>query len=226
MIYPICQNSSYSDVSSQGKFANVQLQSFTDASERAYAALIYATITDVDGHIVSKLVASKTRVATIKTVSLPRLELCAAHLGIKLLVKVALPNLPSPTNYGWTDSTIVLQWFSQLPWTWSCFVANRESKIQQTLPRENLNHIRSSLNPADCASRGMTVQDLWWLGPTWLLHPETLGLNYLQRSMMKCEKWFKQNKSRNPTLIQSLPLKSWKLYLTLHGITLLTKPFV
>ena len=168
-------------ISPQGKIANVQLHLFTDASEMAYAVVIYARITDIDGHIVSKLVASKTRVAPIKTVSLPRLELCAAHLGIKLLVKIkeifALTNLPSPTIYGWTDSTIVLQWLSQLPRTWTCFVANRVSEIQQTLPRENWYHVKSNLNPADCASRGMMVQDLlkhdlWWFGPNWLLHPE------------------------------------------------------
>ena len=52
----------------------------------------------------------------------------------------------------------------------------------------------------------------------------TLGLNYLQRSMMKCEKLFKQNKSRNSTLLQSLPLKSRNLYLTLND-TALSKVF-
>ena len=167
--------------SPHGKIANVQLHLFTEASEMAYAAVIYARITDVDGHIVSKLVASKTRVAPIKTVSLPRLELCAAHLGITLLVKIkeifALTNLPSPTIYGGNDSTIVLQWLSQLPRTWDCFVANRVSEIQQILPREKWYHIKSNLNPADCASRGMMVQDLlkhdlWWFGPNWLLHSQ------------------------------------------------------
>ena len=168
-------------ISPQGKIANVQLHSFTDASEIAYAAVIYARMTDIDGHIVSKLVASKTRVAPIKTVSLPRLELCDAYLGIKLLVKIkevfALTNLPSPTIYGWTDSTIVLQWLSQLPRTWTCFVANRVSEIQQILLRENWYHVKSNLNPEDCASRGMMVQDLltnnfWWFGPNWFLHQE------------------------------------------------------
>ena len=168
-------------MSPQGKIANAQLHLFTDASEMAYAAVIYARITDVDGHIVSKLVASKIRAAPINTVSLPRLELCAVHFGIKLLVKIkaisALTNLPSPTICGWTDSTVVLQWLSQLPRTWTCFVAKRESEIQQTLPRGNSYHVKSNLNPTGCASRGMMVQDLlkhdlWWFGPDWLLHPE------------------------------------------------------
>ena len=109
------------------------------------------------------------------------MKLCAAHLGVKLLVKVkeifALINLSSPTSYGWTDSTIVLQWLSQQPRPWTCFVANRVSEIQQTLPREIWNHVKSSLNPADCASRGMMVQDLLkhglsWFGSNWLLHRE------------------------------------------------------
>ena len=89
-------------VSPQGKIAKAHLHLSTDASEMAYVAVIYARITDVDGHMIAKIVANKTRVTPIKTVSLPRLELCAAHLGIKLRVEVkeifVLTNLPSRTT--------------------------------------------------------------------------------------------------------------------------------
>ena len=159
----------------------VQLHLFTDASEMAYAAVVYIRIIDTTGKVFTNLVASKTRVAPIKTVSLPRLELCGAHLGIKLLNKIQeildLTALPKATTFGWTDSTIVLQWLAQLPRTWTCFVANRVSEIQQILPRDNWNHVKSSLNLADCASRGSSVNNLiqsqlWWHGPEWLAKPD------------------------------------------------------
>ena len=62
----------------------VQLHLSTDISEMAYAAVIYIPISDISGKDFTNLVAAKTRVAPIKTVSLPGLELCGAHLGIKL----------------------------------------------------------------------------------------------------------------------------------------------
>ena len=151
----------------------VQLHLSTDISEMAYAAVIYIPISDISGKDFTNLVAAKTRVAPIKTVSLPGLELCGAHLGIKLRNKnqeiLDLTALPRATTFGWTDSTIFLQWLAQVPRTWTCFVANRVSEIQQSLPRANWNYVKSSANPADCESRGSLVKNLiesqlWWFG--------------------------------------------------------------
>ena len=160
-----------------GKIQTVQLHLFTDASEKAYAAVIYARMTDTNGFVCVNLIAGKNRVAPIKTVSLPRLELCGAHLGVKLMVKIqevlAITNLPQQEAFGWTDSTIVLHWLAQLPRTWTTFVANRVAEIQEILPRSNWNHVSSTNNPADCSSRGTTLEllqssSLWWNGPQWL----------------------------------------------------------
>ena len=167
----------------QTKIETVQLHLFTDASVQAYAAVIYSRITDTDGFVSVNLVAGKNRVAPIKTVSLPRLELCGVHLGVKLLVKIKeilnLTSLPEQEVFGWTDSTIVLQWLAQLPRTWTTFVANRVSEVQQNLPRSNWNHVSSSSNPADSSSRGTTLEllqssSLWWNGPEWLQKPQDL----------------------------------------------------
>ena len=62
-----------------GKIHTVQLHVFTDSSETAYAAVIYARMTDTNGFVCVNLMAGKHRVAPIKTVSLPRLEFCGAH---------------------------------------------------------------------------------------------------------------------------------------------------
>ena len=79
----------------------------------------------------------------------------------------------SVSYHAWTDSTINLQWLSQMPRTWTTFVANRVSEIQETLPREKWKHVESSSNPADLSSRGMDVDqlirsELWWHGPKFL----------------------------------------------------------
>ncbi|XP_017465833.1 PREDICTED: uncharacterized protein LOC108358846 [Rhagoletis zephyria] len=69
-----------------GTFGSLtELHIFADASERAYAAVMYARTVHSDGHVTVAVVSSKTKVAPIKPTSLPRLELCAAHLAAKLV---------------------------------------------------------------------------------------------------------------------------------------------
>ena len=88
---------------------SLQIHGFCDASELAYATVIYLRMTDTLGQIHVSLVTSKTKVSPIKRLSMPRLELCGANLLAKLLfhVKEAF-NVPLSANQAWTDSTIVL----------------------------------------------------------------------------------------------------------------------
>ncbi|XP_051164963.1 uncharacterized protein LOC127291122, partial [Leptopilina boulardi] len=78
-----------------------------------------------------------------------------------------------------SHSTIVLSWLQKQPTSWTTFVANRVSGILTELPAATWNHVPSKQNPADCASRGLSAEDLstfslWSEGPTWLLDsPET-----------------------------------------------------
>jgi len=57
---------------------NIELHGFSDASTKAYAAVVYSRVTNDDGSISVSLVAAKTRVVPLKQQSFPRLELCAA----------------------------------------------------------------------------------------------------------------------------------------------------
>lgn len=61
-----------------------EIHGFADASERAYAAVIYLRSLDEHGRVTTSLITAKTKVAPIKQVSLPRLELCAASLLTRL----------------------------------------------------------------------------------------------------------------------------------------------
>lgn len=149
------------------------LAGFCDASQKAYAAAVYLCAYDGNSGSVS-LVASKTRVAPVKEISLPRLELCGADILAELLisVKTAL-RIPIHSLTAWTDSTVTLAWIQAPPSRWKTFVANRVTKIQERIPSSRWGHVRGDENPADCASRGikcdeLTHHPLWWTGPTWL----------------------------------------------------------
>ncbi|XP_053956260.1 uncharacterized protein LOC128861907 [Anastrepha ludens] len=157
-----------------------QLHVFADASERAYAAVLYARTTQSDGSITVSLISSKTKVAPLKPTTLPRLELCAAHLAAKLVRSVlhCWSEIRYPL-FAWTDSTITLAWLQAHPSRWVTFIANRVADIQEVLPPECWNHVRSEQNPADCASRGITPSELlrhqlWWAGPIFLKSTEQL----------------------------------------------------
>ncbi|GFV16742.1 reverse transcriptase domain-containing protein [Trichonephila clavipes] len=61
----------------------IQLHCFSDASKKAYETVAYLRIELNDGNIISSFVASKGRVAPLKTLSIPRLELMWAHFYLQ-----------------------------------------------------------------------------------------------------------------------------------------------
>lgn len=107
----------------------IELHGFCDASITAYAAVIFVRIKHGD-NFHTQLLTSKARVALIKQISLPRLELSGAQLLSKLLVtaKKAL-ELSDEQMFAWCDSTIALSWIHGHPSRWKTFVANRVSEI-------------------------------------------------------------------------------------------------
>lgn len=110
---------------------HIEIYGFCDASIRAYAAAVYIKIQCNNKPCVINLVSAKTKLAPIKTISIPRLELCGAVLLTKLLSRcVKALALNSCKIYAWTDSMIVLAWLAACPSRWSTFVANRVSMIQ------------------------------------------------------------------------------------------------
>jgi hypothetical protein len=74
----------------------------------------------------SSLVMGKARVAPLKTVTVPRLELTAATLAVKVDKQIREElDIPIDRVIFWTDSTIVLRYIANTSKRFQTFVANR-----------------------------------------------------------------------------------------------------
>lgn len=69
----------------------IEIHGFCDASKDAYAAVLYSRAIISPTEAYTNIIAAKSRVAPIKTVSIPKLELCAAALLVKLMETVTTP---------------------------------------------------------------------------------------------------------------------------------------
>lgn len=163
-----------------GPMSAVELHGFSDASSRAYAAAVYLRCTDGVGKVHVHLMVAKTKVAPVKQVSIPRLELCGALLVARLLSATvdALGWRDVPV-VAWTDAAVVLAWIRSHPARWKPFVANRVSELQRLLPPHAWRYVPTTDNPADAATRGISPDelvslDLWWRGPSWLREADYL----------------------------------------------------
>ncbi|GFW97114.1 integrase catalytic domain-containing protein [Trichonephila clavipes] len=149
-------------------------QGFADASEAAYGAVVYLQCFLHNGAAKVSILASKSRVAPIRVISIPRLELCACVLLAQLVKKIhSTLRLNISDIVLHTDSTIALAWLNTPANRLKTFVANRVAKVQELTEGFQWNHVPSVLNPADLVSRGLRPCDLpnlrlWWHGPQFL----------------------------------------------------------
>lgn len=154
----------------------VELHGFSDASESGYSAVLYFRCQLSTGDVIIRPIMAKTRVAPLKRVTLPRLELCGAHLLAKLTThcqSIFNETITPQTTFLWCDSTVVLTWLRTPPYRLKTYVSNRVSQIQGLVSPDSWRHISGNDNPADCASRGIYASQLknhplWWTGPPWL----------------------------------------------------------
>ena len=153
---------------------NIVLHGFCDASEIAYSAVIYVVGETEKGDIVSHFLTSKTKVAPIKKLSTPVLELCSCVLLANLTNKVvqALDGVVDVQSWCWNDSVDALCWIKNVEKRRKVFVENRVRRIRQIIPPDRWRYVPTHINPADVASRGISSRrgvvrewDKWIGGP-------------------------------------------------------------
>nr|XP_055059768.1 uncharacterized protein LOC129443292 [Misgurnus anguillicaudatus] len=160
-----------------GELASAQLHHFSDASGSGYGSVTYLRLQNCNNDVHVSFLLGKSRVAPLKSVTIPRLELTAAVLAVhidKMLRKQL--QLQLENSCFWTDSTSVLKYIKNENKRFRTFVANRISAIREASDVTQWKYIHTSQNPADVASRGLTVQQLvtskeWLNGPEFLKEP-------------------------------------------------------
>ncbi|XP_050598908.1 uncharacterized protein LOC126926582 [Bombus affinis] len=156
----------------------VELHGLSDDSEEAYGACVYLRTVCSDGTIQTRLLNAKSKVASLKTLTIPRLELSGALRLASLIssVQKALTIKIAQIVY-WTDSTIVLQWIKSSPHMLKTLVVNRVAEIQTKTNISDWRHVPTADNPADLISRGQTPKEflrpsIWKNEPEWLQQTE------------------------------------------------------
>ena len=164
---------------SLAKNAGIKLHAFGDASPKAFGSSVYVRVQDVTGQVKTALLMAKSRVAPVKKISLPRLELLAAIVNSRLLhfIVDSLNNLKISRVLCWTDSSITLYWIQRPNAPWKPFSSNTVSKITTTWEPSLWRHCPGETNPGNATTRGQNIlklvdNNLWWNGPSWLKMPQ------------------------------------------------------
>ncbi len=155
------------------KASKFDLVGFCDASNRAYGAVIYLRVY-YPSKIISILVCAKSKVAPLKQITIPRLELLGSVLLTKLLSRVGKVLKYDITSANvFCDSTIVLAWLKGPSSKYQTFVRNRVEFVNSIISIDQWNYVKSAENPADLLTRGLPSKSLidntlWLNGPEWL----------------------------------------------------------
>ncbi|GFU21132.1 integrase catalytic domain-containing protein [Trichonephila clavipes] len=181
----------------------IEIHIFCDASKLAYGAAAYVKVRK-QNEVLVNLITSKTRVALLKAVTLPRLELLGALVAARLSSRVQeiVRKKKECKVFHWTNSKIVLFWIKGSSKRWKQFVANRVQEISKLTDPDSWFHCSGQDNPSDFLSRGLSVDTLisnkWWTGPAFLRTeelpktvsecPELNGVDYLPELKSKDSK--------------------------------------
>ena len=156
---------------------SVSLCVFSDASSEAYGAVAYLRVC-AGAHVECFLLMGKSRVKPLKSITIPRMELTAATVALKMGTCLSQELSCQPSVIYFTDSTSVLYFLRNTERRFPVFVANRVQLILDFSSCLQWRFVPSSENPADLASRGITMKSedclrLWFRGPPFLLKHES-----------------------------------------------------
>ncbi|KAL5012168.1 hypothetical protein ScPMuIL_010719 [Solemya velum] len=164
----------------------LELHIFADVSMKGYGAVARSPFSD--GSYEVSFVTAKARVAPLKKVILPRLELLGALLAARLFDFVSKALRLSDIVYKcWTDSQIVLAWIRNDASRWKQFVCDRVVEIQQ-LTTFSLVSLPRWRNPADVLFRGAYAEKLC-TSKLWLKRPRFLSQSVQECASFDNEDW-------------------------------------
>ncbi|XP_055645281.1 uncharacterized protein LOC129781728 [Toxorhynchites rutilus septentrionalis] len=155
-------------------FRNIEIHTFVDAGKDACSCVVYFRIVNRTGDVEVALVAAKTKVAPLKPITVPRMELQACVLGARLAKFVIEGHaFPSISSYFWSDSSTALSWINADPRKYSPFVTFRVGEILENTNRADWRWVPSQQNPADEATKWgsgpyFNTHSIWYSGPDFL----------------------------------------------------------
>ncbi|KAL4230450.1 hypothetical protein ACF0H5_010832 [Mactra antiquata] len=155
--------------------SRIELHHFSDASTSGYGQCSYLRIVN-DCEVKCSFLMGKARVAPLKVVTIPRLELTAAVLSVKISAFLRKElTVPIQDEYFWTDSRVVLAYINNEARRFHTFVCNCVQLIRNATKPTQWFYVDSRNNPADHASRGLNAREItsstWLCGPSFLLKP-------------------------------------------------------
>ena len=160
-----------------GTVTSQQVHLFSDASSMGYGTVAYLRLCDDSNRVHCTFLMGKSRLAPIKSVTIPRLELTAATISIRVgeMLKREVDGDPEFVYH--TDSTTVLRYIANERQRFHVFVANRVQLIRDHSHPNQWKYVATKENPADDASRGLNGLALlegqrWLEGPEFLWKPE------------------------------------------------------
>lgn len=157
----------------EDRIVRIELHTFVDASEEACAAATYVRSVYVGEAVQVRLVKAVTKLAPQKTLSVCKLELNAAVLGVRLVQfvsKALTRNIAA--RYYWTDSSTVRNWVRSASSQYQVYVSHRIGEIQLNSEPTEWRFVNGRINPADAATRSTIEAEA--LPRTWLEGPAFL----------------------------------------------------
>ena len=193
---------------------------FSDASNEAIGICAYIRWKTENNEYHTRFIAAKSRVAPLKPLTIPHLELQAAVLSTRLYQTIV-----EETRFKFekviffTDSNIVLSWIRSQAREFKPFVSARVAEIQSNSDPAQWRHVPGELNVADDVSRGIPAQRLtgrWKHGPEFLQLPEdewpheASTLNVLNEVEKERQKVQTVLLTRYPEVIDCKKFSSWR----------------
>ena len=147
---------------------------FLDASRQGYAAVAYLRLKDMTNQVHCAFVMGKARLAPIREISIPRLELTAAVASVRLskIIREELDMTIDRVCY-WSDSTSVLKCIDNESKRFHTFESNHLTVIRNGSKLSEWRYVNRDDNPADDGSKGLKIDTMLRNEP-WLKDPKFL----------------------------------------------------